>query len=224
MNLYNRPGPTHLTSDGLIRYLKAYADKLPHRHILQLWSAVDQLTLLERQIQEAERIIASLIQQHEHFRRKAELLNTIPGAGLVVSSTVIAEIGDFTRFPTPETIARYAGLDPRLFQSANTRRTGHISKCGSPELRRVLVQPAWLAIRCDEHIRKIWLNISKHAGRKKAIVALARRMLIWMWSIIRTGQPYRTISEEDDATASKERCRGGSLKAVLRQAKKPENA
>ena len=89
MNANNRPGPTRLKSDGLIRYLKAFESKLPERHIAILWKCVDQLTLLERQIAQAELELRHLLDS-ERFRDVAAILHSFPGVGLIVSATVLA--------------------------------------------------------------------------------------------------------------------------------------
>ncbi len=126
------------------------------------------------------------------FATAAAILNSFPGVGLVTCATVLAEIGDFGRFSYRKSIARYGGFDPRTFDSAGKQRTGHISKRGpSKTCSWVLVQAAWTAIRLDPQVKRIWLRISRKAGKKAATVAVARRLLLWMWRAVRTGQPYR---------------------------------
>jgi transposase len=191
MNTNNRPGPARLESHSLIRYLKAQSDKLPERHVTLLWKCVDQLILIERQIDEAERTISALL-ENPRFQPLALLLQTFPGVGVVVAATVLAEIGDFHRFTHRKAIARYAGLNPRVYASGPKNRTGHISKTGPPDLRWALQQAAWTAIRVDPHVRRTWLKISRSAGKKAAALAIARKMLTWMWHAVRQQQPYRS--------------------------------
>jgi transposase len=185
----NRPGPARLKADGLIRYLRGQGDKLPPDHVAQLWMAVDRMTMIERQIDNAEREIKTRLDD-ERFQTDAELLQTIPGVGPVVTATVLAEIGEFQRFDTRETIVRYAGLDPRTFQSDQTVRHGRMSKAGSPDLRWVLQQAAWVGIRCDERPRRLCARITKRRGRKRAAAAVARHILIWMWAMMRDRTAY----------------------------------
>jgi transposase len=116
MNANNRLGPTRLETDGLIRYLKAQAEKLPTRHVAMLWQCVDQLALTERQIAEAERVIGEVVQREE-FREVYTILTSFPGVALVTAATVIAEVGDFRRFTQRKAIGRFAGLNPRVFAS-----------------------------------------------------------------------------------------------------------
>jgi transposase len=191
MNANNRPGPARLESDGLTRYLKAQGEKLPARHVAMLWHCVDQLSLTERQIADAERTIREVVQR-DAFQEVYGILTSFPGVALVSAATVIAEVGDFRRFPDAKAIGRYAGLNPRVFASGGKQRIGHIAKTGSADLRWILQQAAWTAIRCDEHVRGIFLRIAKRAGRKAAAVAVARKLLTWMHSAVTKGEPYRS--------------------------------
>jgi transposase len=191
MNANNRPGPARLESDSLIRYLKAQEGKLPPRHVAMLWQCVDQLALTERQMQQAERTIAEMMQRGS-FHEVYGILTSFPGVALITAATIIAEVGDFRRFPDGKAIGRYAGLNPRVFASGGKQRIGHIAKTGSADLRWILQQAAWTAIRCDDDVRHIFLRIAKHSGRKAAAVAVARKLLTWMHTAVVKGEPYRT--------------------------------
>ena len=190
MNANNRPGPARMDSRGLIRYLETFESKLPERHSRYLWQCVDQLVLIERQLAQLERELGRLLAQPA-FASASAILQSFPGVGLVTCATVLAEIGDFSRFTYRKAISRYGGFDPRTFDSAGKQRCGHISKRGPSNLRWVLVQAAWTAIRLDPHVKRIWLRICRKAGKKMAAVGVARRLLMWMWRAVRTGEPYR---------------------------------
>jgi transposase len=190
LNANNRPGPARLASDGLIRYIKAQGVKLPARHVAMLWQCVDQLALTERQIAEAERTIGEVVQR-DRFREVYEILLSFPGVAQLTAATVIAEVGDFRRFTDCKAIGRFAGLNPRVYASGGKQRIGHIAKTGSPDLRWILQQAAWTAIRTDEAVRRIFLRLAKRSGRKAAAVAVARKLLTWMHSAVVKGEPYR---------------------------------
>jgi transposase len=191
MNANNRPGPARLESDGLIRYLKGQGAKLPARHVAMLWDCVDQLALTERQIDQAERTIAELVKRPA-FAADSALLASFPGVALVTAATVLAEVGDFRRFGDRKAIGRYAGLNPRVFASGGKERTGRIAKTGSPHLRWILQQAAWTAIRTDDGVKRLFLRIAKRSGRKAAAVAIARKLLVWMWAAVVHGEPYKS--------------------------------
>lgn len=190
MNANNRPGPARLEADGLIRYLKAQGEKLPERHVAMLWQCVDHLALLEQHIGQVERTIAELVKRPT-FAVDYERLVSFPGVALVTAATVLGEVGDFRRFKDAKAIGRYAGLNPRVFASGGKQRMGHIAKTGSPHLRWILQQAAWTAIRTDEHVKKIYLRIAKRAGKKAAAVAIARKLLTWMWAAVVKGETYQ---------------------------------
>ena len=194
MDANNRPGPRRAKADALIRYLQAHHTLLPERHVRMLWLAVDQLTVIERQTADAERVIAGLI-AHERFAAIDALLRSVPGVGPITSATAIAEIGDFTRFTDRKQITRYAGLNPRTFDSAGKQRTGRIAKAGPRQLRWVLQQAAWCARRDHPIFRKRFGQLSRRVGKSKAGVAIARKLLLCMWAVVRDGQPYRPIGD-----------------------------
>jgi transposase len=191
MNANNRPGPARLESDGLIRYLKGQGEKLPPRHVAMLWQCVDHLTLLEQHIAQAERTIAELVKSPT-FAADYVRLVSFPGAALVTAATVLGEVGDFRRFQDPKAIGRYAGLNPRVFASGGKQRLGHIAKTGSPHLRWILQQAAWTAIRTDDGVKRVFLRIAKRSGKKAAAVAIARKLLVWMWAAVVHGEPYKS--------------------------------
>jgi len=198
MNMNNRPGSARLDSAGLHRYLLAFQALLPERHVKMLWQRQRQLSLLEEELGLCEREIARLLQS-ERFAAITRLLFTAPGVGPVVAATTIAEIGDFARFPDGKAIGRYAGLAPRLYNSGDKERHGHISKTGPSDLRWVLQQAAWTAIRCDERIKAQWLKISRTAGKKAAAVAIARKLLVLLWHMATTNQSYQRPPQPQEA-------------------------
>jgi transposase len=200
MNSNNRPGPARLSAARLIGYLKAYGDRLPERHVRMLWQHQRQLSLLEEEIGMSEREIARLLDA-PRFQSLATLLQTAPGVGFVTVATVLAEIGDFARFPDGKAIGRYAGMTPRLFASGGKERHGHISKTGPSDLRWVLQQAAWTAIRCDDSIKRRWLKISRGSGKKAAAVAVARQLLVALWQMARHQAPYRPRVERTKEAA-----------------------
>jgi len=198
LNSVNFPGPSRADAAALHRWLEGAHAKLADHHRVVIEDAVDQLVMIERQIERAEREITRIV-QGDRFKRNYEILDSIPGVGLVSAATILAEIGDFKRFGDRRAIACYAGLTPRVYNSADTVRHGRISKAGPRDLRWVLQQAAWTIIRDDGHTRGVFTRISKRAGRKKAAVAIARRMLTWAWTIVGKDELFvrKTINKLD---------------------------
>lgn len=198
MNINNRPGPARLDAARLTGYVKAYGNLLPERHVRMLWTMQRQLSLTEEEMALSEREIARLLES-PRFAQAAALLYTAPGVGPVVAATVLAEVGDFLRFPDAKAIGRYAGLAPRVFASGGKERHGHISKTGPPDLRWVLQQAAWTAIRCDDQIQWRWLKIARGSGKKSAAVAIARQLLVVLWQMVRHNKSYQPRGHQPQA-------------------------
>lgn len=216
LNSVNFPGPSRADAAALHRWLEASHAKLADHHRVVVEDAVDQLVMIERQMERAERQIVRLVQE-DRFKRTFEVLDSIPGVGLVGAATILAEIGDFKRFPDRRSIACYAGLTPRVFNSADTVRHGRISKAGPRELRWILQQAAWTIIRDDPHTRGVFTRISKRAGKKKAAVAIARRMLVWAWTIVRKDELFKRKTIEKADAAERENAGEGQSKEAARK-------
>ena len=181
----NLPGPRALSGARAVAYAHAYGTRL-HAMDQQRWlDLTDQILLLERQVDACERAltrhVAALPGIHEHLRRSM----TAPGIGLLVAATVFTETGGLERFQEAEEIACFSGLTPRTYASAGHVRHGHISKAGPPNLRWALQQAAWVAIRTDPGVRRLYQRLARRAGSKRAAVAIARRLLIWLWAMHR---------------------------------------
>lgn len=122
----------------------------------------------------------------------AKLLMTIPGVGVITALTVLAEVGDFNDFTQPKKLAAFAGLVPRQRSSGSTTRFGSITHQGSPLLRTTLVEYAMRihtkgAPELYSFVERLKQNGS---GAKKARVALARKLLCIMWSMVVHNKPY----------------------------------
>ena len=187
----NLGGPEKLNSITAGRWMKTYEDKLPDYLADTLWEIVDTMAILERQQVSRERRIAKQVTELEAWERIYQILTSLPGVGDITAWTLIAEIGDFTRFDHPEEIVNYVGLDPRVFQSADTVRHGRITKAGPRDARWILQQAAWVACDKDPRCRAIFQRIRKRAGNKKAAVAVARKLLVWAYFMIKHDQTYQ---------------------------------
>jgi transposase len=192
MNRLNRPGPARMDAAGLQRYLLASVERIEADDLMMLWQHQRRLVEVEQDRSAIERRIIDVMRAEE-FRRLREILESIPGVGLITAATAIAEIGDFSRFPDAKAIGRYAGLTPTGYSSADKHRLGRICKTGSPDLRWVLQQAAWTAIRCEPAMKKVATKISKGSKTRKkaAAVAVARKLLVLMWTLARKDELYK---------------------------------
>ncbi|MBO0748728.1 MAG: IS110 family transposase, partial [Acidimicrobiaceae bacterium] len=121
-------------------------------------------------------------------------LATIPGVGPVTIDVVVSELGDITRFHSVKAACAYAGLVPAVRQSGAKRAKDlGITKTGSPLLRWALVEAAWRVIRQGAAWRRVYEQVKTKAGGKKAIVAVARRLLVVMAAMLRDGTNYNFL-------------------------------
>jgi transposase len=129
-------------------------------------------------------------------REQAALLMSIPGVGPVATATFLGYVGDGSRFETASQVSYYAGLVPRLDISGETQRLGHITKSGNPAIRRAMIQAAWTAVRSPlgNPFREVFERIAATRGRGIAIVAVGRRILELMYTLITRGEYYKYSS------------------------------
>jgi transposase len=118
----------------------------------------------------------------------------MPGVSDIVAQVLVAEIGtDMGRFPTAGHPVSWAGLCPRMDQSAGKRRSTRI-RHGAPWLKAVLVQAAWAGSRKREsYLRAQFLRLKGRRGAKKAIMAVAASMLTAAYYMLRDGVEYRDL-------------------------------
>jgi len=126
---------------------------------------------------------------HEDLLRR---LCTIPGVDKTTARVIVAELGtDMEQFPSAARAASWAGLCPGNSESAGKRFSGRTRK-GDRYLRRILVQSGWAAARTrDCFLAALFNRIAHRRGFKKAVVAVAHRILVIAWSIIRNGSEYQ---------------------------------
>ena len=123
-------------------------------------------------------------------RQARRRLGTIAGVGSVTIDVFLAETADVRRFSSQKKLAAYAGLCPGGRESAGKRKDLGITHQGARMLRWVLVQAAWQLVRRDGRWRRIFESLAKRRGKKKAIVAVARRLLCLMMALVVNDRPY----------------------------------
>ena len=118
-------------------------------------------------------------------------LMTIPGVDAIAGISIVAAVGDFTRFDDPNKLVAYVGLNPRVRQSGNSAPVhGRISKTGRAHVRGVLVEAAWSASRAPGPLRAFYQRVKARRGFQKAVVATARKMTVLAWHLVTKDQDY----------------------------------
>jgi transposase len=131
------------------------------------------------------------------FRAALERLMTIPGVGQSAAAVILAEIGaDMSRFSTAGHLVSWAGLCPRLHESAG-KRLSNRTRPGAPWLKTTLVQTAWAATRKnDSYLRAQFLRLKSRRGPKKAILAVAASILTAAYHMLRSDLTYRDLGAD----------------------------
>ena len=115
------------------------------------------------------------------------LLVQMPGVGVTIAMTILAAVGDINRFPSAKNLVGYAGLGARVKDSGETKKTGGITKSGRKDLRAAMVTAAQAAIRCSPHWKEQYERLAARIGKPKAVVAIARKLLVAVWHILTAG-------------------------------------
>jgi len=156
-----------------------------YQHALQGYLSL--LDTLKEHIKEAESKIRQFLKEDP----QSELLKTIPGIGALSAYLLLTEIGPITRFPSAEKLCSYMGIIPSLHQSGSTRYHGAITKQGNPFVRWVLVEAAHVAVRKDPGLAIFYRRILMKKGANKAVVAAARKLLVYVYMVLTKNEPYR---------------------------------
>ena len=154
----------------------------------------DLLELLDRvnpTIAELSQAIEQQVEKYPEARR----LMTHPGVGSLTALAFVLIIGDAKRFPCGKQLASYLGLVPLEESSGNRRRLGHITKQGSSLLRFLLVEAAQVTVRCLPEWRRKYVHLMMRRGRKTAKVAMARRLAVRLYWMMRQGWDYQQWSK-----------------------------
>jgi len=163
-----------------------------HRFMLQLH--LGQIDALEAAVRDVEARLGTALAP---FRAAVDHLITMPGVSETVARVIVAEIGfDMTRFPTAAHLVSWAGLCPRLHESAGKRLSTR-TRSSNPWLKTTLVQAAWSAARTrDSYFRAQFLRIKSRRGPKKAILAVAASMLTAAYHMLQHGTDYRDLGAD----------------------------
>jgi transposase len=176
---------------------RAWWDTLPVSPTERLHLKHDLATVaqLETQIAEVDDELQRLSCVAPWADRVTYLIQ-LPGLGLIqatpalhqtqcgASVTILSAIGDVTRFAHAKQLVGYAGLGASVHDSGQTHRTGHITKQGRKELRTALVEAAWSAVEYSAFWKAEFERLSRHLDQMKAIVAVARKLLVVVWHVL----------------------------------------
>jgi transposase len=169
-------------------FTKKHQDWLRSLRLSQVDDLLDVLTTLWNKIEKVE----ADIELADQVGEEVELLKTIPGVGDVIANELMAEICDITRFSSAENLFSYAGMTSSVHQSGESGWTGPITKQGNARIRHVMVEAAHSHARnCRDSKLTLFFERKKaQKGTKKAIVAMARKMLGIVYHMLKEKEAF----------------------------------
>ena len=158
-----------------------------------------ELSLLEKVEQNKAELDKELgkMSVGETWGKQATRLLQLSGLGVIVTMTILAAIGDINRFEDSKHLVGYAGLGAGIHQSGKEHIDKDITKSGRKELRWALIEAAWKAVQMSAVWKKRYEELKQRKGACKAIVAIARKLLVTIWHVLSKAETDRNASEED---------------------------
>jgi len=148
---------------------------------------LNTLDFAQQQVDEIDAVLKQQASQEERLL----LLVQLPGCRWLTGMTILAAIGDISRFPTAKKLVGYSGLGASVHISGKTSRTGKITKQGRRELRTAMIRIAHAAAGSHPHWTAELRRLEPRLGYQKAIVAIARKLLIVVWHVLSYSQVDR---------------------------------
>jgi hypothetical protein len=148
---------------------------------------VDQdLATLEHIREQIEQVDAELrrLSTSDLWAEKVPYLLQLPGIVLLTAMTILGATGDVTRFPSSKQLVGYAGLGAGVHDSGKSHRDKGITKQGRRDLRFVLIEAARVAVQTHPYWKHEFARLAKRIGEHKAVVAIARKLLIVVWHVL----------------------------------------
>lgn len=155
---------------------------------------LEEYAYLNEQVRKQTRLLKEL-SETETYRDRVALLGTIPGVGILSAMEILLELGDMTRFRRAGQLAAYVGLTPSQYSSGEKVRLGRITGTGKNNLRGMMVEIAWQVVMRNQQMRATYEKLKNRSGSKRAIVAIARRMLLCARRLLLDGTTFRTVVE-----------------------------
>ena len=196
------PRGTKAWTRGGVEQLAAEARPLDQCDLENLWRGrlhieLQLLEVLHQQILATERKLDELARDDAQVK----LLETVPGVGTRLAETVAICLDDPHRFAGAAEVSSYAGLVPKQMESGTMKRIGRITRRGPSLLRGMLVEVAWMVWRHNDWAKSFVARVSRGMKLRKkiAIVALARKLLVILWAMLRDNKPWRQAAPPLDA-------------------------
>jgi transposase len=193
--------------------------KLPLELKISIQALAEVYKTLTNQVKSLNEEIKEQLQKNKV--EGGAIYSSVPGVGPLSAMALASELGNMSQFANERSLFSYLGLTPSEYSSGETIRRGRITRQGRSELRGLLVEISWRAIRKDPELKAIYEWIKCRRGGKRAIVAVSRRLIGRIRSCLLKGEKYlvnyRTVkSQRQDQKVYKE-CHFGSREFAVLQ-------
>jgi transposase len=175
-------------SKGFIRWIKELSLKWESVKV-SFQSLIELYEYLTGQIMALNRKVAEL-SRDDKYRERVKLLRSVPGIGVLIAMEILVEVQDMGRFRRGEELASYLGLTPSEFSTGQYIRQGRITRCGNKRVRTCLVESSWHLITKDPWMRRKYDRLKQWKGGKRAIIAIARTLIVRIRRILLNQEPY----------------------------------
>jgi len=175
-------------SQGYLRWLKGLTFerevlRISFDVLIELYDYLTtELVKLRKRIME--------LSQSDKYRDKVKLLKGVPGIGTLIAMEILVELADIERFARADELASYMGLTPSEFSTGEYVHQGRITRCGNKRVRTCLVEASWILIQKDPWMRSKYDRLKGIKGGKRAIIAIARNLIIRIRRILLNNEPY----------------------------------
>jgi transposase len=148
-----------------------------------------ELTHIRQAIAELNRAIRALAKTDD-YRNNVRILKTVPGVSVLTAMTLLTELYDINRFKTLDKLCSYVGLIPDTYSSGEKDRKTGMTKRSNAQLRVILIESAWTAVRKDPALMLAFNELCKHMTKTNAIVRIARKLLNRIRYVLKNQQEY----------------------------------
>lgn len=175
-------------TQGYLRWLKGLtfereALRISFDVLIELYEYLTaELVKLKKRIME--------LSQSDKYRNRVNLLKGVPGIGTLIAMEILVELAEVERFERADELASYIGLTPSEFSTGEYVRQGRITRCGNKRVRTCLVEASWILIQKDPWMRSKYDRLKAMKGGKRAIIAIARNLIIRIRRILLNKEPY----------------------------------
>lgn len=193
-SVFVEAGIVHITRTHLSQQKNRLAafELLPEVHRAEASRLMREIDHIEEVSAELDEQIRDTLKDNIDY---ATLVMSMPGVGPILALALLGYLGDGQRFSSAKQVGFFVGLVPKVQISGQMVHYGHIVHTGCKPIRRVIIQAAWALTRSNEggDLRAFYQRLYPTKGKKKAIVAVARKMAEILYLMVRNGEFYRNV-------------------------------